>query len=288
MYAHTLVHSHTLTHTPVVGSIDIHLIQRLLITVPAQGEYFQRYWSGYWHNNRLVLWRTEPMDSLLFFLLWPQVNKLTGPPGEQALAPWRQHWYAIWWIYSNYCCHARPAVWPRLQGSEGWGEIFNISAGGGVRGGGAGQSVSNIEAPQVTLLQYVRSSEQRETKATWSCGHSSGQQQGEKLIWNQIQALLNPHHVTPSGQVTLTLVTWFPHCPALSNLSKKRRQICTNPLRSVMEDFFLTPSLFSVGHAVHHDVRRHKGPRSRWRGAKLSATEQQNSKSREQGSHQGN
>lgn len=164
-HTHMLVHTHTRTHTPVVGSIDIHLIQRLLITVPAQGEYFQRHWNGYWHNNRLVLWRTEPMYSLLFFLLWPQVNKLTGPPGEQALAPWRQHWYAIWWIYSNYCCHARPAVWPRLQGSEGWGEILNISAGGGVRGGGASQSVSNIEAPQVTLLQDVRSSEQRETKA---------------------------------------------------------------------------------------------------------------------------
>lgn len=98
-------HTQEQTHTrSVVGSIVTHLIHRILITVPVCGKQSQRCRRGYGTTKTLTT-----VLALVLLFLWPQVNKPTGPPGEQAKAKWRRHWYAIRWSDSNHYCGAERA-----------------------------------------------------------------------------------------------------------------------------------------------------------------------------------
>lgn len=97
-FKHTPKHAHTRS---VVGSVVMHLIHRILITVPVCGKQSQRSRRGYSTTKTLTT-----VLALVLLFLWPQVNKPTSPPGLQAKAKWRRHWYAIRWINSNHCCGA--------------------------------------------------------------------------------------------------------------------------------------------------------------------------------------
>lgn len=97
-FKHTKGHRHT--HS-VVGSIVMHLIHHILITVPVCGKQSQRCRRGYGTTKTLTT-----VLALVLLFLWPQVNKPTGPPGEQTKAKWRRHWYAIRSTDSNHCCGA--------------------------------------------------------------------------------------------------------------------------------------------------------------------------------------
>lgn len=165
--------------------------------------------------------------ALLLLLQQPQVNKLARPPGVQAWTLWRQHWYAIWWIYSNYCSHTHAVVWPRLQGKRGEGGWKSyVSVEGGT------SCLPHIYTLQVTAVHPTRSCDRKETTTNQSHGRTDSithswkmksmfavcSRQTDSGSDKQARVLcapLIPHHVTPRSSLLISSHMTSPQPSAL-------------------------------------------------------------------------